>query len=494
MKKMVSVLAVACAAASVSAEVSLPAIFGNHALVQRDCATAVWGRGAVGEKVTVELGGVTAKAVTGTNGWWLARLDTSKLNDGPFDLTVRGAANTVVSRDVAVGEMWLAGGQSNMVYSMDDHPFGKIIGYEERSRACVGRPLRVFALTTNDKTPDVAWNAAGFWRTVSPENLGGISAVAYCFIDSVQREIGGAAGLVCIPWSGSACRAWLPRSAAADFDWLAKYGESEKPPRRVAYMWENRVMPVVRYTYRGVIWYQGCTDGDYGSDALVRYTAEFSRFVEELRRANGRADLPLFYCQISGWGKPKADAGADHGSAYVREAQRRLQKKIPHSGMAVILDNSEIEIHNRMKAPAGDRLARLALNRVYGRSKIACQSPDFKAAKFGEASARVTFDIAGSPLAAGPFRTEISWNVQSNETLKVARRASATSPLEGFALRDGAGKWHWADARIVGRDAVEVRAPGVKGPTAVRYNWGNQGFGNLYDAAGLPASPFTAEK
>ena len=161
--------------------------------------------------------------------------------------------------------------------------------------------------------------------------------------------------------------------------------------------------------------------------------------------------------------------------------------------MAVILDNSEYEIHGRFKGPAGDRLAALALNRVYGRADVPCASPDYAVAEFQGDGANIRFAIDGSPLMAGPIRTTFTWNAKSNDVIRLERRSSPASELEGFTIRDGAGAWHWADAKITGPDTVRVWAAGAKNPTAVRYNWGCQGFGNLYNAAGLPASCFTTE-
>ena len=161
--------------------------------------------------------------------------------------------------------------------------------------------------------------------------------------------------------------------------------------------------------------------------------------------------------------------------------------------MAVILDNSEHEIHGRFKGPAGDRLAALALNRVYGRKEVVCKSPDFAEAKFGQSSVDIRFDIEGSPLAARALRESFTWNAKSNDVIRIVRRSSPTSQLEGFTILGADGKWRWADARITGRDTVKVWADGAANPTAVRYHWGMQGFGNLYNAAGLPASCFTTE-
>ena len=209
MKRM-CLCAVAACAVGAQAAVSLPDLFGDHALVQRDAATAVWGRGDPGERVTVTLGGARAEATTAADGWWLARLDTSKLKDGPFTLVAKGASNEVTSQDVLVGELWLAAGQSNMEFTMKGG-FGPVMDYKARAAACVGRPIRMFKLARRSEPAPIKGDAKGTWRVISPETLGSVTAVGYTFIDTLQRAIGGAAGVVDISWSGTRCWAWMPR-------------------------------------------------------------------------------------------------------------------------------------------------------------------------------------------------------------------------------------------------------------------------------------------
>jgi len=501
-------LTVCSAALSVLAEVSVPDLFMDHALLQRDAATAVWGRATAGETVSVNLGGVAAQATTGADGWWIAKLDTRKLGDGPFELKVVGKTNTVVSKDILVGEVWLAGGQSNMEFTMKGG-FGPILDFEQRQAACKDRPLRVFrAPRRSDSDPfrgdkPIAWDIKGKWNVVTADNLRSLTAVGYCFIDTLQKSIGGPVAVVDISWSGTRCWAWMPRERIdahpdlkAEFDRQAALiakGEVKKVNKPVIRCWNNQFYPVSKMACRGIIWYQGCCDSGL-PDGAHTYPLWLSYMVADMRREMGRPELPFLYCQLSGWGPQIHDPSLNVARAKLREGQRRAQKIIPNSAMAVILDNSEYEIHNRMKGPAGDRLAALALRRVYGRKDVACYSPNFREVTFDADAATVTFDIDGSPLKVGPFRETMTWNIHSNDVIKVVRYASPGCPLEGFTLCDGQGKWHWADAQIVAPDTVRVWAKGAKNPKVVRYNWGCQGFGNLYNEAGLPASCFTSEK
>ena len=488
----------ACAGIEATAEVTLPDLFGDHAIVQRAADTAIWGRAEPGEIVTVKLADVSASARTATDGWWLARLDTSKLGDGPYVLEANADSGKASSSDILVGEVWLAGGQSNMEFSMKG--FGGVTEFEQRAAACKGRPIRMFRSSRRSEKTPIKGNAKGTWRVISPETIGSVTAVGYMFIDTLQRQIGGAAGVVDISWSGTRCWAWMPRETIDSHEKLkaerlrqeAMSLKGEKVKKPVIRCWNNMFYPVSKMSCRGIIWYQGCCDSGL-QDSRHVYPEWLSYMVADMRRELGKPHLPFLYCQLAGWHHLPKKPESDPGAANLREGQRRAQKIIPDSAMAVILDNSEHEIHGRFKGPAGDRLAALALNRVYGRHDVVCRSPDFVNAKFGPKSAEVRFEIEGSPLVAHEMRTSFTWNAKSNDVIRIVRRSSPASQLEGFTIRDAAGKWHWADARITSRDTVEVWADGAEKPTAVRYNWGMQGFGNLYNAAGLPASCFTSE-
>jgi sialate O-acetylesterase len=489
--------ALACGVLTCQAAVSFPDVFGDHAIVQKAADTAIWGRAEPGEAVEVSLGATAAAAVAGADGWWFARLDTSALGDGPFELEVRAPSGSAASSDILVGETWLAGGQSNMEFKMDS--FGCMAGFDEVRAACAGRPIRMFRLSNAGAAEPVPWDARGTWRVVSPTNIGDITAVGYTFIDAIQRAIGGAAGVIDISVSGTRCWAWLPRATTDAFPELkaerlsqeAAAANGEHVSRPVEFCWNNRFFPVSKLSCRGILWYQG-EDDSYQPNGLTLYQKWFSRMAEDMRNALGDPNLPFLYCQLAGWGMPASTPDENPGPAQLREAQRRVRRSIPRSAMAVTLDQSEHEIHGRYKRPVGERLAALAIHWVYGRTDLVCESPDFLRAEFRASDVLLTFANGGSPLAAGPIRTEFTWNAQSNTTIRLERRSSPESRLEGFVLLGGDGQWRWADAEIVGPDTVRVWADGAESPAAVRYCWGHQGFGNLRNEAGFPASPFTA--
>ena len=491
----------ALAAASARADVSFPNLFGNHAIIQKAPDACVWGRAEPGETVEVALASAKATTVAEPDGWWFARLDTSSLGDGPFELSARAPSGTAVSRDILVGEVWLAGGQSNMEFTMAgwSGTYGNIMDYDERLAACTNRPIRMFRMSNLGATEPVNGDAQGWWIVVSPETLTAPSAVGYTFIDTLQRAIGGPAGVVDISVGGTRCWAWLPRETIdADPELKAERlrqeeaaanGETVRKP--VEFCWNNRFFPVSHLRCTGVIWYQG-EDDAWQQNVVPLYMKWFSAMVADMRRALGNPALPFLYCQVAGWGDLSSSPDENPGPANLREAQRRVRRIIPRSAMAVTLDQSEHEVHGRFKGPVGDRLAALALNKVHGRD-IVCESPDFLHAEFRASDALLRFSNGGSALSAGPIRTEFTWNAKSNTTIRIERHSSPESPLEGFTIRGADGVWRWADAEITGTNTVRVWAAGAANPVAVRYNWGRQGFGNLVNEAGFPASPFAAD-
>ena len=172
-------LALLFSAFAASAAVSLPGLFGDHALLQRDKATAIWGQETPGKEVTVSISGVSAKAKADLDGWWLVKLDTSALPDGPFDLVVEGTEGKVASHDVVLGELWLAGGQSNMAFKMKSASYGWIFGAEQYRAEAASRPIRFFRARSSGGNEPVKGMARGTWYVPDADSITNASAVAY---------------------------------------------------------------------------------------------------------------------------------------------------------------------------------------------------------------------------------------------------------------------------------------------------------------------------
>ena len=246
-------------------------------------------------------------------------------------------------------------------------------------------------------------DARGVWKVVSPETLPDFTAVGYAFIDTLQRSIGGPAGVVDISWSGTRCWGWMPRECIDAHPELKaerlvqeSYIANDDPgavTKPVSICWNNMFSPVSKIACRGLLWYQGCCDSSM-VDAETLYPRWMSYMVAEMRRALEVPGLPVLYVQLAGWGDAPAAPDEDKPRAHLREAQRLAGRLIPNCHMAVSIDASEKEIHSRGKCVVGDRLAALALNRVYGRTNVVCRSPDAVGVTYEADSALIRFEQA----------------------------------------------------------------------------------------------------
>lgn len=192
------------AAGTLFAEVKLPAIFSDHAVLARRAKVPVWGTAAPGEAVSVKIGEVSGTTTADAQGNWRVDLDLSKSPAGPFDLEV----NNKKIRDVAIGEVWLCGGQSNMAFRLLN-----AFGHAEEKARPADPMLRCF--TANHSSPTPLRDCKGAWVAAAPETIGGFSAVAYFFARKLREELDVPVGLLSISCGGSPLETWLPPEAAA---------------------------------------------------------------------------------------------------------------------------------------------------------------------------------------------------------------------------------------------------------------------------------------
>ncbi len=164
--------------------------------------------------------------------------------------------------------------------------------------------------------------------------------------------------------------------------------------------------------------------------------------------------------------------------------------KQPHTGQAVLIDIGECDVHPKNKKDVGERLALIALANDYGKTN-AYSGPVYESAQKEKDKIRLMFDHVEGGLAARPVPATYVVNSSKNEIAPLVRN-SPKSELEGFAIRGEEKKWFWADAKIEG-DTVLVWSEKVSAPTAVRYGWSINPTCNLYNQAGLPASPFRTD-
>jgi sialate O-acetylesterase len=225
------------------------------------------------------------------------------------------------------------------------------------------------------------------------------------------------------------------------------------------------VVPLLKLRVRGVLWYQGESNGYPG--VADTYGALLPAFIADWRTGFGQPDLPFLIFQISAYRKPQTDPNEISGIAQLREAQLKTVQATSHTALVVTLDLGEPDVHYKSKEPAADRALKSALALAYGRD-LESSGPLFK-----------SFEIAGDKA--------ILRFTHSNGGL-----VAKDGPLTGFVIAGEDRTFVFADARIEG-DNVVVSSAQVAKPVAVRYAWADLPKANLFNQAGLPASSFRTD-
>ena len=475
------------------AEIRLPALFGDHMVVQRDVPVHVWGWAAPGEAVAVEFRGQGASTVAAEDGRWEVYLRPGSAG-GPFRLVVEGGRR-IAFEDVHAGDVWVGSGQSNMVW-----PLQRSRDAEREIAAAQHPGIRYFkvALATADTPLD---DLEGEWRVVSPETAGELSGVGYFFARHLHKRLGVPVGIVQSAWGGTPAESWtsartlsedpalagIPAGFAAEAkaeeaayaERLAAWQErsaaaeasGQEPPRRPppprtlrpqnapGAIFNAMVAPLLPYAIRGAIWYQGENNAQRGQGRLYRRL--FRAMIEDWRRAWGIGPFPFLFVQLANYGRVAEQSTWPE----LREAQA-MALGLANTGMAVTIDiGNPTDIHPTNKQDVGLRLALAARAVAYGERDLEHSGPRFRQATREPAGLRLWFDHAGGGLEARGGR------------------------LEGFEVAGRDGKFVPAQASISG-STVLVSSASVQRPARARYAWAADPRGNLYNHAGLPASPF----
>jgi len=505
------VLSVMAVCLTASADVRLPQIFGDNMILQQKTSNAVWGFAEPGEKVTVKASwGSEARAVADKIGHWKILLKTPGHGTG-YHLTVQGK-NTLTVRNVAIGEVWLCAGQSNMGWRLS-----AVFGGAKDAASANYPNLRIFR-SERKHSHQPQEDCVAKWAPCAPDSAATCSAVSFYFARKLHQELKIPIGIVVQPYAGTPIEGWMPReiqmndprtrkdveetdkiSAAYDITQAKKQleramqrwkqGERRgKPVLRTPGNWGHQypgnifngmIHPVRPYGIRGAIWYQGERNAKDVPQAL-NYRRQITLLINyyrsswhELSGGNVAKDFPFYFTQLPSW-TPAQEKPVEHleaAWAVNREMLRLVASEVPNTGMAVSIDTGDtIALHPKNKKPIGLRHAYLALKQVYGKDIVA-NGPLFKKQTIKGNQINLEFDAVGSGLMT-----------------------ARPGKMNSFAIAGKDRKWHWADAKIK-EDAVVVSSTEVSIPVAVRYAWAmNPSQRNLlYNKEGLPASPFRTD-
>jgi sialate O-acetylesterase len=508
----------------------LPSLFGDHMILQQNMKNTIWGWADPKEQITVTASwGASASAQANADGGWKVLLDTPAFGTG-HSLKITGS-KTIEIKDVAIGEVWLCAGQSNMGWSTGNSA-------EAELEANVNLPnYRIF------KSGREHWHEPlkekrdlmGQWKTCNPESAAETSVVAYNFGKKLHLALNVPVGIIQEAYAGTPIEGWMPwevqqdiaqsKEQKADMDKSAKRqldgkGESRekslaafnqemadynkqvaagetmksknrelKPPyikkpadmgnQYPANIFNAMIYPIRPYGIKGAIWYQGERNSKTVPQAIA-YREQLERLISyyrtswhELSDGNVSKDFPFFFTQLPSWEPPQSVPVEGIGATWAanRESMRLVSNEFPHTGMAVGIDCGDpVALHPQNKKPIGIRHAYLALKEAYGKDIVA-SGPRYLSQKIEGRNITLEFDSIGSGMMP-----------------------AKPGKLDAFAIAGADKKWHWADAEIAGNKVI-VSSKEVPTPVAVRYAWAmNPSQRNLlYNKEGIPASPFRTD-
>jgi len=480
------------------ADVRLPSIFGSNMVLQADMPIKIWGWADPGEQVTVTVGQKRATAKAACCGKWMVTIEPLKAG-GPIEVIVEGK-NKIKFTNVLIGEVWICSGQSNMAW-----PVTRALNPEKEIASANFPKIRLFTVTRAVALEPQS-DCQGKWVVCSPETVPSFSAVAYFFGRKLHQELGVPVGLIHTSWGGTPAEAWTSREKLESIpqllpilerwdtllktypkqlanyrirlaDWQKAAAEAKKagkkPPAKprpphdpakhphlAAGLFNAMIAPLIPYTIRGAIWYQG----ESNVARAYQYRTLFPAMIEDWRERWGQGDFPFIYVQLAPFRYGRFDPAA---CAELREAQL-LTLKLPNTGMAVTMDiGNPKDIHPKNKQDVGKRLALWALALAYGKD-VVYSGPLYDSMKIESDKIRITFKhVDGGLVAKG-------------------------GELTYFEIAGPDRKFVPAKAVIDG-DTIVVSSPQVKQPVAVRYAWRDDAEPNLFNKAGLPASPFRTD-
>ena len=478
-------------------------IFTSAMVLQRDARVRVYGEGEDGETVTLVFKGQTQKASVAKGGWevWLDPLPA----DGQgADMVLSARSGTTRLSDILVGDIWVLGGQSNMFRGMQAYP---------RLRESLERMnepwLRVFMVdpnlppteqrTTHFKThADRGWTEAVYaGEEKKKEFLGALSPAGYFFACHLTKEKRVPVGLIMACLGATSAQAWTPREVLQAQPALRAYLEADaaitpntKRPYMVhtSWLYNGVVYPLTRFTIKGVLWYQG----ESNARQAENYRVLFPELIQAWRRDWGQGDFPFIFAQLASYDGVGWDQ-LGFSWAVVRESQAAALR-LPNTGMITLIDAGEAtDIHPSDKPTAGYRFYMKARQVAYGEELVA-SGPVFRTAKSEGSAMRLTFRNVGGGLMVRPVAMPKGNSPEAgNAHADSAWLRSPGDQLTGFTVCGADQKFVPAEATIVSRDTILVRAATVAQPVAVRYAWANFSLANLYNREGFPAEPFRTD-
>lgn len=478
------------AAPALHAELTVAPIYQSHMVLQQGAEVPVCGSATEPGPVTVSFGDQQVTAEVKDMKWQVVLAPMAANSEGRA-LTITQGQEKLVLEDVLVGEVWVASGQSNMLFRLNETPDKAALNHPEIPAFRYYHTEPQILPSNRPYTPEQIKRLEdrGMYRGAWAVSGGAgstprMSAVGWYFGRKLQAALGVPVGVIHVSLGGSEMAAWLPYSVLkAKYEecltpsWMeSKYvpawarsrglwnlgkGASAPHPFKPGYLFETGVTPWLRFPVAGVIWYQGETDAEEKDQEVNR--ALLTDLINGWREEFRRPELPFLMVQL-----PRINTKAVLRAYWpeFREVQKRVAEALPQVYFTTTIDLGSLndDVHPKRKLEVGERLADLAAARVYGK-EVPYSGPAYRASSSEGGQVSVSFAHA--------------------EGLKTT---DGQAPV-GFELSADGVKYYPATAELQGA-AVRLSCAEVQNPQYVRYAWATFLSPNLVNAAGLPTVPF----
>ena len=461
----------------VHANVVLPKVLGHNMVLQRNKQVPVWGTADNGEKVTVRFSGQTKSTIANESGKWIVKLNPMKASETARDMSISGK-NSIVLKNILVGEVWLCSGQSNMEYAMRKNSKlqSTVKGAKPTEDDLITANninIRIFLVRRKYMSPDsthTGWSPA----IATEAALKDFSAVGYFFAKNLYAKLHIPVGIISSAVPGSRIEPWIEADKMKIFPKM-KDGNLLEPltadggdPGK---FYNTMIQPLIPFALKGFLWYQG-ESGCFLNES-IRYAYKQKLLIESWRSNWNEPQAPFYFVQIAPYTYSGANDVRRHTVENLPEfwEAQALTLKLPNTGMITITDlvDSIVDLHPGYKWEVGRRLALVALNKTYRFSNMVCSGPTFKSLLINKNTIEVSFDYIGKGL-----------------------KSRDGKPLTWFSIAGSDGKFVSANADIQGNKVI-ISSPTIVAPVNVRFAWNEAAQSNFINHEGLPAVPFRSD-
>lgn len=456
-------------------QVTLPKILGHNMVLQQLKDVPVWGTASAGEKISVDFAGQNKTTIADNSGKWLVKLTPMKASFTPREMTIKGT-NTIILKNILVGEVWLCSGQSNMEYAMRK--------YSKFESAVKGnRPPEDDLNRANNSNIRIFLDRRKYMEP-SPEHLGwdpamgrslvDFSAVGYYFAKDLYSKLHVPIGMISAAVPGSRIEPWIEASkmevspVMKNGKILDKLSTDGGDPGK---FYDTMIQPLIPYALKGFLWYQG--ESNCFLNENIRYAYKFKTLIESWRNDWNDKKLPFYFVQLAPYAYSTTKDDRPHTAENLPEfwEAQQLVLHLQNTNTIAITDlvDTIADLHPGYKWEIGRRLSLVAANKAYGQKNIICSGPVYTKMKIADHAVEITFSNTGSGLASRDGK-----------------------PLSWFSIAGADGRFTPAKAEIKDNKII-LSAPEVPNPVSARFGWNEAAQSNFINKEGLPAVPFRTD-